>query len=229
MSQGIFITLEGMDASGTTTQRKKIQQVLEERGLVLGKDFVLTREPGGTDISEQIRTLLLDPTYKGQMDDVTEMYLYAASRSNHVKNVILPSLDDGKIVISERFVDSSLVYQGVARNLGVDTVFQMNQLALHNVMPDLTFYLIVSQEVSEARQQKSHRVKDRLEQEGKKFFDTIGIAYQDLAKRFPDRVVLIDADRSIEEVHEEIMRHIDLLLEEKKGYSKKKENGLTKR
>lgn len=217
MNNGLFITLEGTDGCGKTTQFQLILKDLEKMNLKENEDYIITREPGGTKVSEIIRKLILDPQFKDEMDEVTEMYLYAAQRSNHVRKQIKPCLEEGKIVLSDRYIDSSLVYQGVARNLGIDKVLETNLLAMDGVLPDITFCLVVSPEIAEQRQQKSNRVKDRIESESKEFFNKIYLAYIELAKMFPDRIVLIDASKSIEEVHEEIIEKLQSVIKEKQN------------
>lgn len=215
MENGLFITLEGTDGCGKTTQFDLILRDLNEMGLEKDKDYIITREPGGTKVSEIIRKLILDPEFKDDMDEVTEMYLYAAQRSNHVRKQIRPCLEEGKIVLSDRYIDSSLVYQGVGRGLGIDKVLETNLLAMDGVLPDMTFCLVVSPEIAEQRQKRSNRVKDRIESESKEFFDRIYESYLKLGELFPDRIVLIDASKSIEEVHEEIKEKLENLIKEK--------------
>ena len=200
--KGIFITFEGPDGSGKTTQIRLLAQYCIQKGY----DVVMTREPGGTPISEAIRSLLLDPSHK-EMDGVTEALLYAASRAQHVAEKIRPALEDGCIVLCDRFMDSSIAYQGYARGLG-DDVRVINEFAVQGTQPDITFFMDLpafqgKQRVASARE------LDRLEQEDLSFHNAVYEGYQELKKRYADRYVCIDASRSIEEIAAEIRERFD--------------------
>jgi len=201
---GIFISFEGVDGSGKSTQIYKLQNYLEESGY----SVVLTREPGGTRIGEKIRTVILDPD-NSEMSAMTEAFLYAASRAQHVEEVIGPAVNAGKIVICDRFVDSSIAYQGYGRNLG-ESIENINSYAVQNMMPDLTFLMKVKPDIGNDR--ISNREKDRIELEAQDFHMAVYNGYEELEKRFPDRIKGIDASRSIDEIHDEIVMYIKGLL-----------------
>lgn len=204
MKQGFFITFEGGDGAGKSTQIKKLVTYLEDKGF----DVVLTREPGGTDIGEKIRQIILDPE-NVEMDSVTEAMLYAASRAQHVAQVIKPAIDECKIVICDRFIDSSIAYQGYARNLG-DSVSIINSYAVGEYMPHKTFLLKLKPQAGSKR--ISGREKDRIELEAVSFHQKVYDGYEALEREFPDRIVGIDASGTIEEIADEIKKHIDRLL-----------------
>ena len=194
MSRGIFITMEGPDGSGKSTQIALLKEYLEKEGY----DVIITREPGGTKISENIREVILNPDYK-EMSSVTEMLLYASARAQLIAEVIGPAIDSGKAVISDRFVDSSLVYQGMARGLGVEKVYEINKTAIGNYMPDVTFMLDLPAEVGISRK-KDQKELDRMEQESLDFHRSVAEGYRSMAERFPERIKTIDATLPIEEI-----------------------------
>ena len=204
MDQGLFITFEGGDGSGKSTQIKLLNDYLISKGY----DVVLTREPGGTPISEKIREIILDKN-NTEMDPVTEAFLYASSRAQHVAEKIKPALDAGKIVICDRFVDSSLAYQGYGRNLG-DMVWEINKYAVNGTMPDITFLFKVDPEVGMKRA-TARSEKDRLEQEKIEFHKRLYEGYLQIEKDF-DRIVGIDAERDIEAIHADVIQAVDELL-----------------
>ncbi len=185
--KGIFITMEGPDGAGKTTQMELLSASLQERGY----EVLLTREPGGTKISEAIRGILLDPAYK-EMKPETELLLYAAARAQLVQQVIGPAVEAGKAVISDRFVDSSVVYQGIARGLGIETVYAVNRPAIGKYMPDATFLLDLSAKEGIARK-KNQAELDRMEQESLDFHEKVAAGYRTLAERDPERILTIDA------------------------------------
>lgn len=200
--KGIFITFEGPDGSGKSTQIALLSDYLKKKGFKV----LNTREPGGTDISEQIRKIILNPENE-DMNDMTEALLYAAARAQHVAQLIKPALEDGFIVISDRFMDSSIAYQGYARALG-DSVRVINEYAVQGITPDLTFFMDLSAEEGIARVAKRHNL-DRLEQEDLSFHRAVYDGYLKLAEIYKDRYVRIDASGSIEEVSEKIIRIFD--------------------
>ena len=200
--KGIFITFEGPDGSGKTTQIR----LLEKHCRKLGCEVVMTREPGGTPISEAIRALLLDPANK-DMSGVTEALLYAASRAQNVAEKIRPALDAGCIVLCDRFMDSSIAYQGYARRLG-DDVRVINEFAVQGTQPDITFLMDISAAAGKARVSAA-RDLDRLEQEDMEFHNAVYEGYMRLKEIYGERIVSIDASRSIEEIAEEIRRRFD--------------------
>lgn len=198
--KGLFITFEGVDGCGKSTQLKLLGEYLTGRGC----DVLYTREPGGCDISEKIRALLLD-VKNAAMDSKTEALLYAASRAQHVAQVIGPSLQAGRIVLCDRFIDSSLAYQGVGRGLGIDAVMQVNRFAMSDVMPDKTFFLDFPPELAFERMSKK-RVHDRLELEALEFHKKLYNGFVQLAIMFPERICRVDASGTKFETSEIIKR-----------------------
>lgn len=194
MKKGLFITLEGPDGSGKTTIATKVVAILKDKGY----EVVHTREPGGIDIAEQIRNVILDPKNTA-MDARTEALLYAASRRQHLVEKVLPAKVAGKIVICERFVDSSLAYQGYGRQLGIDAVWSINQFAIDGNMPDLTIYLDVD-EVTGLARLSDRQNKDRLDVESENFHHLVNQGYQEVLKKYKDRIKVVDASKTEEEV-----------------------------
>ena len=202
MKNGLFISIEGPDGSGKSMQISLLKKYFEERGT----DVVLTREPGGTPISEKIREIILDKNNK-EMDDMTEALLYASSRAQHVAEVIKPALAEGKIVICDRFIDSSIAYQGYGRGLG-DCVRVINEYAVRGCMPDMTFLMEMDPKIGKER--ISEGEQDRLEQEKLEFHQRVFEGYMEIEKKF-DRIIGIDAARSIEEISADIIKHIEAI------------------
>lgn len=204
--QGILISIEGPDGAGKTTQISLLKQYLEQKGF----SCILTREPGGTKISEKIRHLILDKE-NSKMGAVTEMLLYSAARAQLVHEVIRPALEEGKVIICDRYVDSSAVYQGIARNLGVDTVYEVNEYAIQGIWPDLTIHLDL--EAEEGIRRKKHQTElDRMELETMDFHKKVCEGYRTLAKRNPDRIKTINAMLSVEEIHEAIKKQLEFVI-----------------
>ncbi len=205
----MFITFEGGEGSGKTTCINRVVETLKQQG----KDIVLTREPGGTPISEEIRNVILDKK-NTDMDPRTEALLYAASRRQHIIQKILPSLKEGKIVISDRFLDSSLAYQGVARGLGIDEIYKVNQYATEGLEPDITFFFdIVPEEGLKRIAANAGREVNRLDVEKLSFHHDVRNAFLELAKRFPNRIVIIDASKDKDGVYNDVMDEINKRLE----------------
>lgn len=198
--KGLFITIEGMDGSGKTTQINKLKEFFEDKG----QHVVLSREPGGTVISEAIREIILDINYQ-EMDDVTEALLYAASRAQHVREYIKPSIEKGDIVICDRYVDSSMVYQGFARGLGEEMVRTINDIATDKLQPDVTFFLDLEHSKGMSRKANQQEL-DRLEAEKEAFHKKVRDGYHKLLEAFPDRMIAVDASVSIDKVHEQIIK-----------------------
>ncbi|MDQ4064659.1 MAG: dTMP kinase, partial [Actinomycetota bacterium] len=194
---GYFVVFEGGEGAGKTTQMEAFVQWLEARGA----DVVTTREPGGTAIGRKIREILLDPGTIA-MDTRTEALLYAADRAQHVAEVIRPQLEAGKVVVSDRFIDSSLAYQGIARGLGIEDIYRISEWAIGGLLPDLVIYLQVD---PAAGLRRVGATRDRIEQEDAAFHDRVATAYLELARRYPKRFVVIDAGRSQAEVHEAVV------------------------
>jgi len=203
MKKGYFITFEGPDGSGKTTVAKEVVSKLQS----LGYEVVHTREPGGIKISEAIRDVILDPK-NTEMDSKTEALLYAASRRQHLVEKVIPAVNDGKIVICERFVDSSLAYQGSARGLGIDNVLKINEFAIDGCYPDLTIYLDVDEKVGLERVNSRNIEKDRLDSESINFHHLVVEGYKEVLKRFKDRIEIIDASLPKEEVIEASLNKI---------------------
>lgn len=206
--KGLFIVMEGPDGSGKTTQINLLKEYLEEAGY----ECLITREPGGTVIGEEVRQLILNPEHK-EMSPVTEMLLYAASRAQLVHEVIGPALEEGKIVISDRFVDSSIVYQGIARNLGISTVSAVNAPGIGIYRPDGIFFIDLS-EAEGLRRKKEQKKLDRMEQEGIDFHHMVSEGYRKVLSGRPE-VMKIDGGRSIDTIQKKIRNHVDELLKKK--------------
>ena len=206
--KGLFIVMEGPDGSGKTTQINLLKEYLEEAGY----ECLITREPGGTVIGEEVRQLILNPEHK-EMSPVTEMLLYAASRAQLVHEVIGPALEEGKIVISDRFVDSSIVYQGMARKLGISTVSAVNAPGIGIYRPDGIFFIDLS-EAEGLRRKKEQKNLDRMEQEGIDFHHMVSEGYRKVLSGRPE-VMKIDGGRSIDTIQKKIRNHVDELLKKK--------------
>ena len=192
----MFITLEGPEGSGKTTAVEAAVKALEEKGY----QIVRTREPGGTPIAEQIRNVILDKA-NTNMDPRTEALLYAASRRQHLVEKVWPALKEGKIVICDRYLDSSLAYQGGARGLGVENILNVNLFATENTWPDLTLLFDITPEEGLRRiSANANREVNRLDLEKLEFHHKVRDTFLELAKRYPDRFVIIDASKSREEV-----------------------------
>jgi dTMP kinase len=200
----LFITLEGPEGSGKSSAIKIVKEALEN----LGYQIVMTREPGGTPISEQIRNVILAKENTA-MDSRTEALLYAASRRQHLVEKIWPSLKEGKIVFCDRYLDSSLSYQGYARGLGVDDILRVNEYATEGTYPDITFLFDIDPELGLERINKNKdREVNRLDVEKLSFHKTVREGYLSLSERFKDRYVVIDASKSLEEVSNEVLQII---------------------
>lgn len=203
-----FITFEGPEGAGKTT----VLRLIVERLRAQGVDVVSTREPGGSIIAEKIRTVILDKAHT-EMDGRTEALLYAAARSQHFAETVEPALKEGKVVLCDRFIDSSLAYQGVGRGLGVDEVKKINEFAIGDRMPDVTILFSLAPAIGLARiQANDGREVNRLDKEGLAFHESVHAAYLALADRFPERIRVIDASKSIEEVVELAWQHIAPLV-----------------
>lgn len=209
MKKGLFITIEGPDGAGKSTQIAHIAEYFQSKGI----DAVFTREPGGTSISEQIRGVILDKN-NTEMSFVAEAMLYAAARAQLVEEVIKPAIENGKVVICDRFVDSSIAYQGYGRNLG-SMVEEINKFAIGDCMPDLTILLKLDSERGISRIEKNGSgEKDRLEMEKISFHREVLRGYLELEERF-ERIKGIDATQSIEKVSADIDIELDKILREK--------------
>ncbi|OCN03927.1 dTMP kinase [Erysipelotrichaceae bacterium MTC7] len=195
MKKGSFITFEGNEGCGKTTISSRIYKQLVEEGY----DVMQTREPGGIEIAEKIRELILDPAHTA-MDARTEALLYAAARRQHLVEKVIPALEKGTIVLCDRFIDSSLAYQGVARGLGIDEIYEMNQFAIADTMPDATLLLRVTPEQGLQRI-ASRQHLDRLDQESEDFHHLVAKGYDEVAARYPERITVIDANQDVDTVY----------------------------
>jgi thymidylate kinase len=201
MRQLPFITFEGSEGSGKSTQMQRLAARLERSGVL----YLVTREPGGTAIGESIRELLQFAPHSSSMTPETELLLFEASRSQLVREIIKPALERGMCVIADRFFDSTTVYQGAARKLGCEVVERLNAFAVGDCIPDVTFVLDIDATNAKSRMQKPRR-PDRMEQEPAEFYERVREAYRELAAREPNRVVLINGARDADEVESEIWK-----------------------
>lgn len=197
--KGKFVTFEGGEGVGKTTQLRLVIQYLEEKGV----DAIFLREPGGNDISEKIRNIILDIS-NSAMTGMCEAMLYSAARAQLTEEVIKPALQQGKLVVCDRFIDSTFAYQGIARGLGADKVDALNRMACGEVMPDLTIFLDLSPSLAFARKGGADS-DDRLEQEGFDFHNKVYDGYQQAAKLYPDRIVKIDCSGDAISTHKKIV------------------------
>lgn len=193
----MFVSFEGADGSGKSTQAELLRAALSAEG----RDVIRTREPGGTELGDAIRTLVLHGL---EMTPWAEAALFAASRAEHVDEVIRPALERGADVVCDRYVDSSLAYQGIARGLGIDAVLQLNLAVTGGLLPDVTFLLLLDPDVATGRQVDL----DRLEREGTELQAKVDAAYRELATHFPDRIVTIDATGEPEAIAREVRERL---------------------
>ncbi|MDR1795600.1 MAG: dTMP kinase [Erysipelotrichaceae bacterium] len=200
--KGWFISIEGPDGSGKSTVGAYIEKQLTEEGY----SVLFTREPGGIEIAEEIRSIILDPKNTA-MDQKTEALLYAASRRQHLIQKILPAIEEGKLVLCDRFVDSSLAYQGAGRGIGIDAVLSINQFAIEGHFPDLTIYLDLSAEAG-LKRLKDRVFLDRLDREALDFHQRVTAGYQEVLARFSDRIVSVDASQAPEKVAADALDYI---------------------
>ena len=204
MTNGFMISLEGGEGAGKTSLLEKLTVYLENKNI----EFISTREPGGVQISEKIRDIVLDKE-NTEMDARTEALLFAAARRQHLVQKVIPALEAGKLVIMDRYVDSSLIYQGYVRGMGIDEIYQLNQFAIEDLLPDVTLYFDLSPEVGLARINKdANREINRLDLEKGSFHDKVREGYLLLADKF-DRIEIIDAEKSQEDVFSQV---IDVLI-----------------
>ncbi len=206
---GLFITMEGPDGAGKTTQIDLLRDYLSGKGY----DIIVCREPGGTPISEAVRQVILNKDFT-EMGNMTELLLYAAARAQLMEEVIRPALLEGKIVICDRFVESSAVYQGIGRNMGIDLVYQVNQFAIGDTVPDLTIMIDLNAEIGISRKKKQTEL-DRMEREALDFHERVVDGYRQLSQLFPERIYKIDGSRTIEEIHQKIVVQVNKKLHDK--------------
>jgi len=206
MKKGLLITIEGMDGSGKTTQINMIRDYISEKGY----NVVLVREPGSTKISEKIRDIILDPA-NGTMAATTEMLLYASARAQLVAEVIKPAIENGSVVVCDRFIDSSIAYQGFGRGIDINTIMDVNMAAMDGMMPNITFFIDISPEVALKRRMASSTA-DRIEQERMEFHMKAYEGYKRLANLYPERIKTIDGNRTVEEISQEIRKWLDTVV-----------------
>ena len=200
MKSNLFITFEGPEGAGKTTVIRKIAERLAEKNI----DVLATREPGGIEIAEKIRTIILNPAHTA-MDERTEALLYAAARSQHYFEKVQPALDAGKLVICDRFIDSSLAYQGYARGIGIDEVLSINEFAIGKKLPDMTILFDIAPEVGLARiYATGNREVNRLDVESLPFHQKVHEGYLLLVERYPERIRIVNADQDIDSVVEDV-------------------------
>lgn len=200
MVKGLFITFEGADGCGKTTQLNLLKDYLEQKG----KDVVVTREPGAKGLGEHVRKILLN--YDGVVSDRCESFLFLADRAQNIDVIVKPAIEEGKIVLCDRHTDSTVAYQGYGRGLDIDEINMLNNLATGNRKPDLTLVFDVDVETSMKRVGQE---KDRMEQSGNAFFNRVRNGYLAIAKNEPDRVKVIDSTKSITEVQNEVLKIIE--------------------
>ena len=203
---GVFITFEGGDGAGKSTQLQLLATWLDEQK----KTYVLTREPGGTDVGLELRDIILHR--KGFLAPRAEALLYAADRAHHVHTVVRPALERGDVVVQDRFFDSSVAYQGAGRVLSEDEVRDLSLWAVEDLRPNLTIVLDVPAEVARARRDSTRDVYDRLEAEADDFHERVRQAYHRLADAEPERIVIIDGELPAEEIHQQIVSRVQSLL-----------------
>lgn len=212
MPKPIFISFEGPEGAGKTSV---LEALISELKTKLGDDLVTTREPGGNPISEAIRSIL-QPEEDNGMDKRTEALLYTAARRQHLVENIKPALDQNKIVISDRYVDSSLAYQGGGRGLGIDNIWEINQFAIDGLLPDMTIYLDVPVEIGLARVNENRQGKiDRLDKESISFHQKVRETYLKLQSKFSDRIKIVDATQPLNKVIDDTRILINQILEDK--------------
>lgn len=204
--RGKFITVEGTDGAGKSTQIELLVKYLKNNGF----EVVVTREPGGTSISEKIREIILDVD-NSEMSDITEALLYAASRAQHISQKIKPAVEAGKVVICDRFVDSSIAYQGYARGLDMSLIEDVNMYAVDGMTPDATLFFDIKPEIGIARK-KNVQSLDRIEKEALDFHYKVYNGYKELLEKYPQRIKRIDAQMDVEEVHTQVVEVLKEIL-----------------
>lgn len=201
--KGLFITFEGADGCGKTTQIEKLNEYLKNKNY----ETVITLEPGGTQIGKNLRQILLH--HDGFVSNRAEVFLYLADRAQHVDEIVINGVNEGKIILSDRHTDSFVAYQGYARGGDIEQINLLNNIATSGFKPNLTFVFDVDSEVA---QQRVGKTKDRLEGEGLEFHKKVRFGYLELAKKYPERIKVINANLSIEEVFEQVKKIIDEML-----------------
>ena len=205
--KGFFITFEGTEGSGKTTVIEKVEQYYLEKGYKV----IRTREPGGSKIAEDIRNVILDVNNTA-MDSITEAMLYAASRRQHLVEKVIPYLEKGYIVLCDRFKDSSLAYQGYARGLGIDKVYQLNLIATNGILPDVTIYIDVKPEVGLSRIKSNNREENRLDKESIKFHENVYEGYRQVSLMFKERFKVINGEQEREAVYNDTINVLNNII-----------------
>jgi len=203
MKKGLFITFEGADGCGKTTQLELLAEYLKDNG----KEVLTTREPGAIGLGEKIREILLN--YDGAVSDRCESFLFLADRAQHIDMIVNPAVAEGKIVLCDRHIDSSVAYQGFGRQLDIERIDRLNMLATNGKRPDLTFVFDIDITTS---MQRVGKEKDRMESAGMEFFNRVRQGYLEIAKQEPQRVKVLDASKSIDEIHREVIAIINDLI-----------------
>lgn len=201
--RGLFITFEGADGCGKTTQINLLNDYLNKKNI----ETLITLEPGGCEIGKNLRQILLH--HKGFVANKAELFLYIADRAQHIEEIVLKNINEGTTVLCDRCIDSTVAYQGYARGGNIEQINLLNEIATGGYYPDLTFVFDVDSEVA---QKRLGLEKDRLEQEGMEFHKKVRFGYLELAKKYPKRIKVIDANKSIEEVFEQVKKYIDELI-----------------
>ena len=203
MKKGLFITFEGADGCGKTTQINLLNEYLTKKNY----NTVVTLEPGGCDIGKNLRQILLH--HKGFVSNTAELFLYLADRAQHIEEIVIKNIQEGNIVLCDRCIDSTVAYQGYARGGDIERINLLNEIATGGVKPDITFILDIDSEIA---QQRLGSEKDRLEKEGLEFHKKVRFGYLELAKKYPERIKVINSNMPIEEVFLEVKKYIDKLL-----------------
>ena len=203
MKKGLFITFEGIDGCGKTTQIQLLKEYYEEKGF----NVLITREPGAKGLGEKLREILLN--YDGEVSSNCESFLFLADRAQHIDTIIKPAINNGTIVLCDRHTDSTVAYQGYGRELNLKQIHYLNNIATNNIKPDLTFILDIDVETSLNRIGKN---RDRMESAGIDFFNSVRNGYIEISKQEPNRVKLIQGNNSIEEIHNEIIQNINTII-----------------
>lgn len=203
MKKGLFITFEGADGCGKTTQLKLAAEYLQNKGEIV----LVTREPGAKGLGEKLRDILLN--YDGVVSDRCEAFLFLADRAQHIDTIVTPAVESGKIVLCDRHIDSTVAYQGYGRGQDIEQINKLNMIATGNKKPDLTIVFDVDVETSMARVGAE---KDRMESAGREFFNSVRFGYLEIAKQESERVRVLDATKSIEDVQKDVIKLIDSLF-----------------
>ena len=203
---GVFLTMEGPDGAGKSTQIELLRDYLSRKGY----DIIVCREPGGTKISEAIRQVILNKDFT-EMSHMTELLLYTAARAQLMEEVIRPALKEGKVVICDRFVESSAVYQGIARGMGIELVYEINQYAIGDTLPDLTTMIDLDAKTGISRKKEQAEL-DRMEREALDFHEKVVKGYREIAALHPERIYKVDGHQTIEEIHKKIAAAVDKII-----------------